>query len=53
MSIIQLSELLENYNELSKSTLANTIIQLSELLENYNKSRFHVDTFELYNYLNC
>ena len=34
--IIQLSELLENYNTMSKTIKCRAIIQLSELLENYN-----------------
>ena len=36
--IIQLSELLENYNPWSLVLFASRIIQLSELLENYNKA---------------
>ena len=36
MSIIQLSELLENYNENWLKDNEGDIIQLSELLENYN-----------------
>ena len=36
MSIIQLSELSENYNQFTKDRLTATIIQLSELSENYN-----------------
>ena len=35
-SIIQLSELLENYNLMSCIDVTILIIQLSELLENYN-----------------
>ena len=38
MSIIQLSELLENYNYDNMICANNPIIQLSELLENYNRS---------------
>ena len=34
--IIQLSELLENYNTLTYDKMQSEIIQLSELLENYN-----------------
>ena len=36
--IIQLSELLENYNERAITIRCFTIIQLSELLENYNNN---------------
>ena len=36
MSIIQLSELLENYNLFTIVVEVCIIIQLSELLENYN-----------------
>ena len=35
--IIQLSELLENYNDGNSAFCPYVIIQLSELLENYNK----------------
>ena len=38
MLIIQLSELLENYNQLYPDNQLNFIIQLSELLENYNSA---------------
>ena len=34
--IIQLSELLENYNTTTSKVKTKKIIQLSELLENYN-----------------
>ena len=37
MSIIQLSELLENYNKRIGHFASYAIIQLSELLENYNE----------------
>ena len=36
-AIIQLSELLENYNSFRQSQVISLIIQLSELLENYNE----------------
>ena len=41
MSIIQLSELLENYNGKTISMVKYAIIQLSELLENYNEKSAH------------
>lgn len=41
MSIIQLSELLENYNRLTRSWIESAIIQLSELSENYNEKSAH------------
>ena len=40
-SIIQLSELLENYNLFSRLANLLVIIQLSELLENYNEKSAH------------
>ena len=38
VAIIQLSELLENYNLRSIWAISAAIIQLSELLENYNSA---------------
>ena len=40
-AIIQLSELLENYNYDDMICANNPIIQLSELLENYNEKSAH------------
>lgn len=49
MSIIQLSELLENYNFQSRFSKIRIIIQLSELSENYNEKSAHhwADNFSL------
>ena len=41
LRIIQLSELLENYNLAQSDMLVLAIIQLSELLENYNEKSAH------------
>ncbi len=41
LEIIQLSELLENYNAAFIQALMQSIIQLSELLENYNEKSAH------------
>ena len=45
MSIIQLPELLENYNLANVISLGLTIIQLPELLENYNNNTILVMAF--------
>ena len=59
MSIIQLSELLENYNSVFINYEGISIIQLSELLENYNatsiilKRRNIIQLSELLENYNC
>ena len=47
MYIIQLSELLENYNRLSVCSTECNIIQLSELLENYNIQKLNVSKLKI------